>query len=361
MRIGIVGGIYGKSEAFRRALQFTPESILENGLAAAGHQVATLSHYAAVDTRALDVVHVHHLSYGALRMATDVSPVPFVYTGHDVLAMAGLQGKLRQRAAEFVMSRADAVVALSQREAALQRDLHTRGSALHTVIPNGIVCENFHYARRNAAGKDGVWRLLFVGQLIQEKRVDLLLEALPRLQQPCELDLVFHTRTLEACLRKMVEDLGLQSRVRFLGPRCPRELSAIYQGADVLVLPSAGEALPSVVSEAMLCGTPVVATDVGGIREQLGPFGIVVPPGSATALADAINHMLTNYSKFAAMGEAMSRSARERFSTGTMVQRHLELYAAVIRQGAPRRCHAVGKMPVNALLRAGVALLCATK
>ena len=362
MKIAIVGGIYGKDESFRRALRITPETSLEHGLRARGHDVVTFSHYAPIDARRFDVVHVHHLSYGATRMAVDNSDSAFVYTSHDGAAMTRSLSPLpKQIAAQFVTSRADAVVALSKSEGDFQQRNYQLAGALHTLIPNGIDSANYSYARSNAAGKGRPWQLLYVGQLTALKNVDVLLRALPRLKRPVELELVYHNSALEIPLRKLAVELGLNERVRFLGPMSSHELAAIYQQADVFVLPSGGEALPSVVTEAMLCGTPVVATDVGGVREQLGGYGLCASPGRADELAAAITDMLDHYEQFAARSEAARAYAREQFSIATMVDRHLELYANLVDQRGPRRRHSSFRVPLNAVLKMGVSLICAKK
>jgi glycosyltransferase involved in cell wall biosynthesis len=361
MRIALVGGIYGKDESFRRNLQVTPETILEHGLIARGHEVATFSHYATFDAIKFDVIHVHHLSYGTTRVAADNSDTAFVYTSHDALAMSGLLHRHRQLATRFVISRADAVVALSKSEANFQQRNYPLAGALHTVIPNGIDPANYTYARDNTAGKGRPWQLLYTGQLIALKNIDVLLRALALLKQPVKLDLVYHNSALEIPLRKLTSELGLSARVRFLGPKSPRELANIYQRADVFVLPSASEALPSVVTEAMLCGTPVVATDVGGVREQLGGYGVCVSPGRPDELAAAISYVLDHYEQFTARSETVSVYARERFSVESMVDRHLELYASLLERKGPRRRHTAFRVPVNAILKMGVSLICAMK
>jgi glycosyltransferase involved in cell wall biosynthesis len=361
MRIALVGGIYGKDESFRRNLQVTPETTLEHSLIARGHEVATLSHYAAIEAKSFEVVHVHHLSYGATRVAADNTEAAFVYTSHDPLAMSGLLHRHRQLATGFVMSRADAVVALSKSEADFQQRNYQLTGALHAIIPNGIDSANYVHARYNAADKGRSWQLLYVGQLIALKNVDVLLRALPQVTQPIELELVFQNSTLEIPLRKLAAELGLSERVRFLGPKSPRELAAIYQRADVFVLPSAGEALPSVITEAMLCGTPVVATDVGGVREQLHGYGLCVSPGRPDELAAAISHVLDHYEQFTARSEAASAYAREQFSVESMVDRHLDLYADLLDQKGPRRRHSAFRVPLNVVLKVGVSLICATK
>jgi len=361
MRIAIVGGIYGRDESFRRKLQVTPETILERGFAARGCEIRTFSHYAAIDMKQVDVVHVHHLSYGAVRAAVDKSQAAFVYTSHDPHAMSGLLHLHRQFATQFVVSCADAVVALSKSEAEYQQRSYHLAGARHAVIPNGIDSANYTYARNNAAGRGRPWQLLYVGQLNALKSVDVLMRALPQVKQPVELELVYHNSTLEIPLRKLAWELGLSERIRFLGPKNPRELAAMYQRADAFVLPSAGEALPTVVTEAMFCGTPVVATDVGGVREQLHGYGLCVPPGRPDELGAAITCMFDRYEHFAAQSESASTYAKQRFAIEAMVDRHLELYADLLNKKGPRRRHKLFRVPIDAALKMGISLICATK
>ena len=279
-----------------------------------------------------------------------------------VPAMSGsLLGRCREIAARFVMSRADAVVALSKTEADFQQRSYQLAGAIHTVIPNGIDATSYTYARSNTAGKGRPWQLLYVGQLTTRKNVDFLFRAMALIKRPAELTLVYHVPTLESTLKKLAAELELNTRVHFLGPKSPQELAAIYQQADVCVLPSAGEALPSVVTEAMLCGTPVVATDVGGVREQLGGYGMCVFPGRPDELAAAIINVLDHYEQFSARSENACAYAKEQFSIERMVDRHLVLYAHLLEHKGPRRRHTPLRVPVNAVLKMGVRLICAAK
>jgi glycosyltransferase involved in cell wall biosynthesis len=127
------------------------------------------------------------------------------------------------------------------------------------------------------------------------------------------------------------------------------------------VLPSAADALPSVVTEAMLCGTPVIATDVGGVREQLAGYGMCVSPGRPDELAHAIAYMLDHYDEFATQSESASAYAKAKFSIESMVDRHLELYANLLERKGARRRHTAFRFPVNVVLKMGVSLICATK
>ena len=351
MRICLVGGIYERGGARKDFLEITPETTLENGLRARGHQVATLSHYDTVDFDSFDVVHVHHLSYGALRMAAARSRVPFVFTAHDARRMNGQrQTAIEREVMRFVLSRADAVVALSGLEARFQRGAYPLEDAVHLAIPNGIDPALYSFARNNSAGRERPWQLLYAGQLIPVKGVGLLLEALALLPPSIELNLVYQTGALEAELRALAASLNLSHRVRFLGRLGPAQLAAMYQSSDLLVLPSASEA-PSVITEAMLCGLPFVATAVGGIPEQANGFGWLLEKRGAPELAGAILHVLRNYDTFARAGRAMSVQARERFGIENMIERHLELYRRLAASTAPPRRGAACHAALNALVR----------
>jgi Glycosyltransferase len=91
-------------------------------------------------------------------------------------------------------------------------------------------------------------------------------------------------------LRQQVSSLGLEERVRFLGPVAPRELRYPLSAADLFVLATSNEGWANVFLEAMACGLPVVTTDVGGNREVVcsDTLGIVVPFGEPEPLADAL-------------------------------------------------------------------------
>ena len=89
----------------------------------------------------------------------------------------------------------------------------------------------------------------------------------------------------------------------------PVQLAKLYARSHLLVLPSTGEALPSVISEALLVGRPVVATDVGAVKEQVGSYGRIVAPGDSSALAAAIGDVLDNYEHFATQSKTASNEA----------------------------------------------------
>jgi glycosyltransferase involved in cell wall biosynthesis len=186
MRLGIVGGIFGKPEDYRSAVEATPETVLADELERRGHEVVRLAHDARLDLRGLDAVHVHHLSYGALAAATDSSTTPFVFTPH----FFGYASRLRRLAARYVVRRADAVVSLSAVEARWQQDAYGVPPKRQAVIPNGISETVFAFSPPSPPS-DGPWRLLYVGQLVGWKGVHNLLRAVATVagDHTVELDL----------------------------------------------------------------------------------------------------------------------------------------------------------------------------
>ena len=131
-------------------------------------------------------------------------------------------------------------------------------------------------------------------------------------------------------VRQRIEQLGIASNFRLTGFVSDADLPAYYNMADVFVLPSkSGEGLPLVAMEAMACGLPVVATDVGGIKEILPKkFGKLVPPNQPEKLASAVLEFASL--DFGARKEGIHAAVKERFSWDVNVSRLRELYEELI-------------------------------
>ena len=94
----------------------------------------------------------------------------------------------------------------------------------------------------------------------------------------------------------LTEAQRLSAHVTFVGPKLHEELPDWYRAADLTVLPSRSEGLPNVLRESLACGTPFVASDVGGITEIADPiYSLLVPPEDASSLANAIIQALAQW------------------------------------------------------------------
>jgi glycosyltransferase involved in cell wall biosynthesis len=151
---------------------------------------------------------------------------------------------------------------------------------------------------------------------------------------PGTLRIIHQVDELRAALEGQARDRGLGNRIQFEGALPPEQIAQVLAGATALVLPSDMEALPSVVTEALLVGTPVVATDVGGVREQIGSNGYVVERGNRGALAHALRAVLNERDRWLSATPEIRADARLRFGVDRMVDDHLALYQSL---GATRR------------------------
>ena len=196
--------------------------------------------------------------------------------------------KLAMKRATFVVTKSEHL-----RERAIQMGINP--NKIRTVR-NGCNPAVFHLADRSAAraelGIDPEAELvLFVGRLDGAKGIVELLEAFASLTR--------HRPNLRLAyvgdgpgagqLRSKAVDLGLQDRIRLVGPSSSQGVAQWLAAANVLALPSYREGYPNVVIEALSCGRPVIATDVGGIPELVNESsGILVAPRDSQALAKAI-------------------------------------------------------------------------
>jgi D-inositol-3-phosphate glycosyltransferase len=336
MNICLVGGIFDRDAGLRAKHVLTPETVLLDGFQKAGVAVHAVGHARFRPSDDYDIVHVHHFGKAALQMAASRGRARFVFTGHNGLIVTGYERSLMRRAAfHYVVGKADAFVALSQVEA----DFYRAGGAARKVhlIPNGIPADVFPL-RQDSAAEPGTgngkarYDLLYVGQLIDWKGVDFLLRAFQQLRRNWDvrLRLVYHNAHLEAEFKRLVAELGVAERVEFVGILGPAELAEEYRRADLLVLPSFADCLPSVITEALLCGTPVVAGAVCGVPKQVGAYGRVVPPGDVPALTEAIDRVLRDRPRFRALAADMRAYAARKFNPAAMVDAHLALYQRLV-------------------------------
>ncbi len=133
-----------------------------------------------------------------------------------------------------------------------------------------------------------------------------------------------------------MQELGLHGRVTFLEQLSTEELVRQYNRAQLLVSPSLYEGFGLPAAEAMACGTPVVATTAGALREIVGDgvSGTLVPPGEVEPLAEAIRTLLEDPERCRTMGEAGARQVRERFSWRRTAEETLALYEEVLARPA---------------------------
>jgi D-inositol-3-phosphate glycosyltransferase len=300
-----------KMEVYDRIGQFT-SSVLE---------------YVDAHGLAYDLIHSHYwLSAVVARELSARWELPTVHMSHT-LGLVKLEvsdeepdaeSDIRVEIERRAVRQSSAVVAASEIEADELLRLYDADASKLNVVPCGVDTDQFRPQRqvdaREALGRDQCERLvLFVGRIEQIKGIDVLLDALgllfkrrPDLRgEVCLLvvggaldpgDDAPETEKVKE-LRRMVHQHRMEDSVDFVGSVDQQRLALWYSAADVCAVPSLTESFGLVALESMACGTPVVATRVGGLQTVVedGESGLLVPPGDHAALAEAIEQVLMDH------------------------------------------------------------------
>jgi len=286
-----------------------------------------------------DVVHTHLQAanlYG--RCAALIAGAPaIVATEHNVYASKAARYVAVER---WLARRSDALVAVSEEvRRFLASQLALDASAIR-VIHNGIAPampteRGLAALRQRLAFVGGRPLIGVVASLTAKKGHEHLLRALAALRdRGVGCVAVFAGDGPERSrLQSMAATLGLANDVLFLGNWRPA--AEVFALLDVFVLPSVVEGLPLALLEAMAAGVPVVATTVGGVPEVIahGVNGLLVPPASPPALADAIASLAGS----AALRQQLRERGRATVAAGFTEERYLAALAALYRELSPRR------------------------
>jgi glycosyltransferase involved in cell wall biosynthesis len=200
------------------------------------------------------------------------------------------------------------------------------------VIYNGLAPSvDVDQAASDPRDGDGAFNIGIVGRLTKVKGHAHLLKALARLTHLHDLRLhVFGTGPLDALCRRLCDEQGLTSRVRFHGfePAIHRHIAAL----DLLIIPSEHEGLPYVLLEAMYLKVPIIASRVGGLREVLeeGECGVLVAPRDPVALAAAIEQAYRHPELRTQLAALAHARLRRDFLASGMVRQYAVMYRAVM-------------------------------
>jgi glycosyltransferase involved in cell wall biosynthesis len=266
-------------------------------------------------------------------------PVARVYTPHGGSMHydpAALNGRI-YFAAERVLERlTDAIVHVSEFEAATYRAKVRAPRCIVRIIPNGLRPEEFAPVAVRPDARD----LLFLGAFRRLKGIDVVLQAIAKLQTSEGLrvtaNLVGQSRG-RSTYEELANRLGIADRLAFHDPMNARDAFATSRA---VVVPSLAESLPYVVLEAIAAGMPIVATRVGGIPEIFGPrAGELIPAGNADALAHAIKSLLSDPNRAQQDAAARREWLQPRFNVETMTREVISLYREILDVKAPHSTH----------------------
>ena len=187
-----------------------------------------------------------------------------------------------------------------------------------TVIPPGVDMANWAFGKEKVERPietDRLVKLLFVGGDFERKGGMYLLEAFKqKLHQTCTLDIV----TRDAVAQQASAGIaGIQVHRGLTANSAP--LKALYANADIFAFPTLADCLPIALMESMAAGLPIVATDVGALREEVLPNenGIMVPPKDTDAIIEAVGRLVANPDERHRMAKRGRELAESRFDAKT--------------------------------------------
>jgi D-inositol-3-phosphate glycosyltransferase len=320
--------------------------------------------------------HMHDFSCAALQLFRHSVPYDVVHANFFMSALVGLRlkavlglplvvtfhalGLLRREhlgAADGfpstriaierrVVREADRVIAECPQDLSDLMRVYTAERSRLAMVPCGVDLGEFRpgskaRARRALGLRDDEFVILQLGRMVPRKGVDNVIRALGQMQRHQAVRLMIvggnsaepdeHTTPEIARLRGIAHECGVAESVTFTGQRQRDALRDHYVAADVFVSTPWYEPFGITPLEAMACGTPVIGSDVGGIRYTVadGVTGFLVPPRDPLALAQRLEHLRANPALAAAMGRAGIHRVRLRFTWERVATELVDVYREV--------------------------------
>jgi phosphatidylinositol alpha-mannosyltransferase len=302
------------------------------------HSVFAIRH--ALRTGGYDVAHIHEpivplIGFDALMSSGELPLVGTFHTYSENPVSNGIGAVVmggRRR-----MNRLHARIAVSEAAAWTARRFY---GGHYRIVPNGVSLDASHGeadVERSTPSGDGVeppLRLLFIGQAVERKGLPVLLRAFEALREHVPATLTLVGASAEEIAPMLLDDRGVIA----LGKVSEEQKHAELRRAEVLCAPSLrGESFGMVLTEAFAATTPVVASDIPGYRDVArdGVEGLLVPPGDALALAEALRGLALDPARRGAMATA-ARERAERFSWAHVAEEVVDVYEQAIAVGQPQ-------------------------
>jgi D-inositol-3-phosphate glycosyltransferase len=270
-----------------------------------------------------DLIHSHYWMSGLAAIELSQTwNIPFLHMFHTLVLMKNriaqtpqeMEGEYRILGEKKVISKANRIIAATLAEKSQLEFLYKAPSSKISVIPPGVDTRHFYPIPKDEAKEvvgvpEDSHTILFVGRIEPLKGIDKLIQAISIIQKNGELRCCPHNLVIIGGepnakpedmnaemprLQDMVEDLGIENFVIFLGKQDQQLLPYYYSASEIVVMPSHYESFGMVALEAMACGTPVVASQVGGLAFLVrdGETGFVVPGNDVQMLAKRLVELI---------------------------------------------------------------------
>ena len=284
-----------------------------------------------------DVLHAH--TPRTAMIASFVAKrckVPWVYHVHSPTARDSTRAiinRINDWVEAYSLRNSDHIITVSK---SLRREMLSRGHSRRkiTAVANGVAEQPPIDPTERLSQRH--WKLGMVALVRPRKGIEVLLEAIARLQggpNPITLEVIggFETTEYEASIHALIHRLQLEGVVNLRG--FTKDVPAVMRTLDAMVLPSLfGEGMPMVILEALACGVPVIATRVEGTPEVIrhGQEGLLSRPQDPESLSQAIQVFVSDRIAWCKMSRSAVQRHREGFSDLKMAERTARVYRKLL-------------------------------
>ncbi len=319
-----------------------------------------IRHFAQLKGIHYDLVHSHYWMSGiAAEQLKNEWQIPMVHMFHTLVMMKNriarspeeMEGAYRLDGEKQVLRAADQIIVATLAEKSQLEFLYKANTRKLTIIPPGVDTSRFYPIPQDEAKAvigvpENERMILYVGRIEPLKGIDTLLRAISSMQHEREEtcspfylvviggdpDATQQDMNSEMTrLQILAHDLGIKDVVFFLGKRSQDSLPYYYSAADVVVVPSHYESFGMVALEAMACGTPVVASQVGGLAflVQDAVTGFVIPDGEPDMLGNRLARLICDADLRERLGCEGARVAQS-YSWEKISQQIIQVYQQVL-------------------------------
>lgn len=291
--------------------------------------------YPRVDVQNYDLIHAHvYYSFAAIAAGwiKRAYKKPLVITCHGNLISGNklvdyIEPIYTNSVGKLLLSQADCITVMSESEKNRLIEMGIDNNKLF-YLPNVIDLEQWD-RYKEICGLPFEQKfleenkiILFVGSIIERKGVDYLIKALPLIYKriPNAFCVFVGDGYFMNQAKHLINELNIGKRVFFAGQLESQRLAEYYRIADVYVLPSLAEGLPTTMLEAATFSKPLVSTDIDGVRDHFSDVAILVEPRNVQALANAIINVLENQELTYKLGKAARELVENKLNRKTQLE-----------------------------------------
>ncbi len=280
-----------------------------------------------------DIIHAHsHLYISTLLCAIirRVKPCKLVITNHGLISQSvptWFQNLYNTTLGRFIFSSADAIISYTKEEKDVMVSLGINPDKIH-IIHNGIKVERFLDPKIIARKRQILW----IGRYVPGKGAKYLLEGFAKFSatHPDYSLLMIGNGPEKADMADLIMNLGISKKVTMVDFIPNDKLQDIYQESEIFISSSLAEGVPKTMLEAMVCGLPIISTDLPQLIDIVDECGIIIPCRNSDAIASALEQMISSPENMRVYGEHGRKKVLENYDWNDSVKKTTKLFEDLI-------------------------------